>query len=478
MEALPDQIREYVEAVAESLQVPIDMVACDVLGVISLCVQGKFQIKVKEDWTEPLNLYMATIMRPSERKSPTLKYVTQPVFDYMKIENERRKPAIDQYEFEKKLLRDKLEKKQRDFINERKGVSREDVTACQTELTELEEVKLLQLILDDVTPEALTKAMKDNNERMGIVSAEGGIFSIMSGRYSKNNANIDIFLKSYSCEYYSTCRIGRSENELNHPSLTMVLSVQPKIIMDVMSNPEFSGRGLLARFLYSMPNTRVGTRTYRTKPVSQNLKGNYSNLINSLLDIPDMFGAITIMLGQEADDIAEIFNNWIEEHLTNELEDIEEWAGKLSGNSIRIAGLLHVIQYGLNSVNVPLEKETMEHAVQIASYFLKHAQEVFETSGITESEDIKNAKYIISILKSVTADKRDKCDNRFNFITKRDLLRKCRRLNVSELDEALDILIDHGYVAIKTIVPTGGGRATEQIFVNPEFEDMLGNHRT
>ena len=173
MEALPDQIREYVEAVAESLQVPIDMVACDVLGVISLCVQGKFQIKVKEDWTEPLNLYMATIMRPSERKSPTLKYVTQPVFDYMKIENERRKPAIDQYEFEKKLLRDKLEKKQRDFINERKGVSREDVTACQTELTELEEVKPLQLILDDVTPEALTKAMKDNNERMGIVSAEG-----------------------------------------------------------------------------------------------------------------------------------------------------------------------------------------------------------------------------------------------------------------------------------------------------------------
>ena len=137
-----------------------------------------------------------------------------------------------------------------------------------------------------------------------------------------------------------------------------------------------------------------------------------------------------------------------------------------------------MIQYGLNSVNVPLEKETMEHAVQIASYFLKHAQEVFETSGITESEDIKNAKYIISILKSVTADKRDKCDNRFNFITKRDLLRKCRRLNVSELDEALDILIDHGYVAIKTIVPTGGGRATEQIFVNPEFEDMLGNHRT
>lgn len=475
IKALPQQVRTYIEAVTESLQVPVDMVACDVLGVISLCVQGKFQIEVKEDWTEPLNLYLATIMRPSERKSPTLKYVTQPVFDYVKSENERRKPAIEQYEFEKRLLKDKLEKKQRDFVNGKKDVSKEDVIACQTELTELEETKPLQLILDDVTPEALTKAMKDNDERMGIISAEGGIFSIMSGRYTKNTANIDIFLKAYSCEYYSTCRIGRSENELNHPCLTMILSVQPKIIMDVMNNQEFSGRGLLARFLYSMPNTKVGTRIYRTNPVPQKVKENYNDLVSRLLDIPDMFGAMTIRLSSEADYIAETFNMWIEQHLTNELEPIEEWAGKLSGNSIRIAGLLHVIQHGLNSVNVPLNEDTMKCAVQIAGYFLKHAQEVFETSGITESEDIRNAKYIISTLKSVTTDKRDKCDNRLDFITKRDLLRKCRRFkNVSELDEALEVLIDHGYVAVRVITPVGGGRTTEQLFINPKCWDIDG----
>lgn len=50
------------------------------------------------------------------------------------------------------------------------------------------------MILDDVTPEALVKAMKANSEKMGIISAEGGIFGMWAGRYS-NNTNIEYFFK-------------------------------------------------------------------------------------------------------------------------------------------------------------------------------------------------------------------------------------------------------------------------------------------
>uniref|UniRef100_UPI002FDB1932 DUF3987 domain-containing protein n=1 Tax=Muricomes intestini TaxID=1796634 RepID=UPI002FDB1932 len=87
---------------------------------------------------------------------------------------------------------------------------------------------------------------------MGIISAEGGIFGMMAGRYS-SNINIDIFLKSYSGEYYSSARVGRGEIALKHPLLTMGLAVQPQVIADIMDNKDFRGRGLLARFLYSMP---------------------------------------------------------------------------------------------------------------------------------------------------------------------------------------------------------------------------------
>ena len=46
VDALPDKIRPYIQATAESLQVSVDMVATFVIAIISLCVQGKYKIQV------------------------------------------------------------------------------------------------------------------------------------------------------------------------------------------------------------------------------------------------------------------------------------------------------------------------------------------------------------------------------------------------------------------------------------------------
>ena len=108
VEVLPDGIRVYIEAVAESLQVPVDMVASFVLAISSLAIQGKYVILVKADWMETLNLYVLVVARPSERKTPTLKEVSKPVFDYVKKENERRQPEIAEYKLKKKILSGKM----------------------------------------------------------------------------------------------------------------------------------------------------------------------------------------------------------------------------------------------------------------------------------------------------------------------------------------------------------------------------------
>lgn len=108
-----------------------------------------------------------------------------------------------------------------------------------------------------------------------------------------------------------------------------------------MENKDFRGKGLLARFLYSIPNTRVGERVYKTKPVSPFVRSDYEKLIHELLDIPDFtnFSDRIIKLSDEADKLAEEYYHWIESRLTNELEEIEDWAGKLHGNTMRIAGV-------------------------------------------------------------------------------------------------------------------------------------------
>ena len=101
---LPDTVRDYVTALAESTQTPVDMCACSVLAALALCIQGKFKIQGKPDWIEPLNLYVVSIAEPSERKSAVISAVSKPITAYEAEENERRAPEIERSKMEKRIL--------------------------------------------------------------------------------------------------------------------------------------------------------------------------------------------------------------------------------------------------------------------------------------------------------------------------------------------------------------------------------------
>ncbi|WP_425466834.1 DUF3987 domain-containing protein [Peribacillus cavernae] len=82
------------------------------------------------------------------------------------------------------------------------------------EIDEQKIITLPRLITEDVTPEKLADLMAENNEKMALLSAEGGgIFNIMAGRYaSDGKANLEIFLKGFSGDYCAVDRIGRGAN--------------------------------------------------------------------------------------------------------------------------------------------------------------------------------------------------------------------------------------------------------------------------
>ena len=77
IDCLPPSLSKYILAVAEATQTPIDMGAVAALAIVALCVQGKFKIKGKPDWAEPLNLYMVIAMMPGERKSAILRLFSE-----------------------------------------------------------------------------------------------------------------------------------------------------------------------------------------------------------------------------------------------------------------------------------------------------------------------------------------------------------------------------------------------------------------
>lgn len=78
-EVLPEPIREYVEALAESTQTPVDMAAVSFIAIMSVCLQGKYKIRAKADWFEPLNSFVLNVMEPSERKSAVENAMVRPI---------------------------------------------------------------------------------------------------------------------------------------------------------------------------------------------------------------------------------------------------------------------------------------------------------------------------------------------------------------------------------------------------------------
>ncbi len=384
VDTLPDTVRGYVLGLAESTQTPVDMCACSVLAALALCAQGRYKIQGKPDWVEPLNLYVVSVAEPSERKSAVIGAVSNPITAYEAEENKRRAPLIEEskmklrvLEQEQKAMESKMAKKQ--------DVKEEDFLSIASEIAAFKVMRPLKLYVDDITTEKLSSALSENG-RTAILSSEGGIFDLLAGLYSKN-VNIDVFLKAYSGDTIRVDRIGRPSESIKDPALTILLTVQPNVISGMMSNCTFRGRGLTARFLYCMPRSLVGKRRFNTTPISCEAKQRYREIIEDMLD-EDKAEPELITLSPEAVKLLEDFSVSLEPKLRGEYADISDWAGKLVGNVLRLAGILARAdkpRFERISFDDPqplvASAAIMRNAITLGSYFIQHAKAAYDLMG-------------------------------------------------------------------------------------------------
>lgn len=159
-----------------------------------------------------------------------------------------------------------------------------------------------------------------------------------------NSANIDTFLQAHNGDSIRVDRKGRQAESVEKPCLTALLFVQPNVLNELIGNEVFRGRGLTARFLYSFPKSTIGNRRYRTMPIPDEVENEYRQLCNDMLDIQQKEPQL-LVLSESADLLAEQFDREIENRIgkDGDMEHMTDWAGKLHGMVLRVAGLLHVV---------------------------------------------------------------------------------------------------------------------------------------
>ena len=477
-ELIPD-LNQFIRAVSESLQVDFGMVAPAVLTTVASALQKKCIVHLQGDHVESPNLYTVIVAEASERKSPTMKAITKPIYEYEQQLNEEKQPEISAYKTKKSILERKVKALTDKSIKNngsksKDNVSIEDIIAAQQELDELEEVAPVTLIADDTTSEALIRLMGQNEERIAIMSTEGGIFGSIAGRYSKE-ANMDIYLKGYSGDPLRESRMGRKGQTLNEPLLTVLIYVQPVVIQEVMSNAEFVGRGLPARFLYVYPPSMIGRRKYEVEAIPEYRKDEMWNVLNRLLKIPVPPTPTVVEPDEEAMKLSRDYFYKVDKEIVNApSSELRAWIGKLYGNTMRIALCLHCIKYLEDFGSHKIDKETMHNAIELGWYFLGQARKAYANAGLTDPPEVRDAKYIMQRI-----DSTGKME-----LSLREVQRLCADKKGMEdkkgMVPGINCLIAHGYIRVQKVkvfdktdktakTPKKGGRPSEIVYVNPEY---------
>lgn len=375
-EYLPQPYKDFAACLADNTETPQSMAVLSVLATIATALQGKIIVKPKldDDYKETLNIYTMTALPPANRKTSVLNACTKPLIEWEKHQQALLEPEI-------KRQRSFCESQKRIIDAKRRKLKDNNDMALINEIAELEEgLKepdiLPRLFLNDATPESLAVLIDEQKGRMAIISDEGGIIDVIAGLYNGGQANIDLLLKGWDGSYF---RQKRKDRNLSlTPLLTINIVAQPQIIENMGGKGAFTGKGLLERFLYCLPESKLGYRTNDKLPIPPTVKSAYETSINDLLSIDYDEAPRILTLDNEARGEWQAFQASTELDLrpNGRLYPCIGWGGKICGQALRIAGLLHFAEYG---ADIPtINKATMDKALSIASCLTYHALAAFD----------------------------------------------------------------------------------------------------
>jgi hypothetical protein len=473
VEVLPSWLGDYVAAVATATQTPPDLAGMLALAVLATVAAGTVEIQPRPGWQEPLCLFIAVGMDAGARKSGVFTALTRPLADFERQQAAAALPAITETATLRRIAEQAAahaEAAAGKAPASQQEEARAEAIARAAEAASLAVPPLPRWLVDDATPEALAGLLATYG-RIALLSPEGDVFDQMAGRYNQGaGPNLGVYLKGHAGDLLKVDRRGRPPEYVERPCLTIGLTVQPEVLRGLAGRPGFRGRGLLARFLYSLPASLVGRRHPGAPPVPAAVADRYS------LELQALAASLSTSAGQDptlltldarAAELLLGFEHDLEPRLaagSGDLAQLAGWAAKLAGGTCRLAGLLHLGTHLRDGWASPIGAHTFAGAVQLAGYLIEHARAVFDLMGADpRTEDARWLLDWINRMGQAQFSRRDAHQ------AARGRFRKA-----TDLEPALGLLEEHGWVRRVDADPAGpkGGRpASPRFIVNPLHPD-------
>lgn len=393
----PEAVQDFVTALSASTETPPELSALMVLAAISSAAQGKYRVRVKHDYFEPVNVWTMCALPPGSRKTAVQTSATAPLTVWERWQQEIIDPEIKRVKADHATITEQI-KQLRKEAGKAKGTEfdslKKEIAQLEAELPEIPKVP--QVWAQDVTPENLGTLMGENGERMAVLSDESGIFDILAGRYSGGIPNLDLFLQGHAGSPVRVNRGSRPSVFMQSPCLTLGLSPQPEVLRGLTTSSSFRGRGLLGRFLYALPASNLGYRTLDTRPMPEEVRERYQRILTDILNDDrnlDAEGNSTtrvLKISHEAQGAWQTFAHKVEAGMREggAFAHITDWAGKLPGAVARIAALLHITRHAKNDpATEEISLDDMTAALRMADTLSAHALAAFDLMGADPALD-------------------------------------------------------------------------------------------
>jgi hypothetical protein len=480
IETLPGWAAQWATAIASEKGAALDLSGNLVLALSSGGIARHVQVSPRPGWYEPTNLYTIVALPPGQRKSPAFKAALRSVRtlerQLMRAWEEQKALAV--------ISGAIFEKRRKELVGEAASDDDLDPEQLRERMDELleglgptEPPPPPRLLTEDATPECLASLLADSG-RVICASDEGGaIFENLSGRYTDGSTSWDVLNKAHSAIDLVVDRKSSGPMIVFDPAITLAIATQPELLRTLAGKPGAEGRGVLARPLYVLPSpVYVEGSTPAAEPAT--LAEYARRVLNLFQDTPqletdeDDHPRPTLLAF--ADDARRVFEKF-EAQLNQERRALGEedtggdsvylgWLSKLAGQTARLAAVLHVADRwtgGTGTVARVIDEATVGRAVELARYYRVHALAVFGLMG--ELPEQRRAQTILRWLQNRPATELDT-------LTVRDVHRsRGKGTTAAQVQTALRLLEQHGYVQIERENTGRRGRPIERVNIHPEL---------
>jgi hypothetical protein len=370
-EIFPESIQISMKQLGRATASSAYQLAIVCLALIAAAVGRVISVQAKQNWVEPLILWLADVRASGDGKTGGMQQLAKPLRDRQKIANDFYESELDEY--------NALPKKEREKQPPPKPAR--------------------GYFVSNLTLEGLRVDLKDHlTGGIAILYNELSEMISCQNQYKSKGSDREAWIALH--DGYDA-RIIRAQKTLYiHGARPQIIGgIQPQILSHIFNNKDSEGLflndGTVFRFLFTYEESKHYplTTEYWT---GENQRA-WETVLSNALAFGDHGGEVVLKLSPEAQKRFIEWRNHLDAHRPDMPPEVRGFFPKIYGYCLRLSGLLYLMDQFANShfalnknLNSILMNEYIEKGIFLSMYFLSQVSDIINLIKGNQIDIIKN----------------------------------------------------------------------------------------